>query len=283
MHNRARMIVASFLVKDLLVDWRWGEKFFMQHLVDGDPAANNGGWQWTAGTGTDAAPYFRIFNPVLQGKKYDPDGTYVRHWLPELENVPDRYLQNPWEMPDDVQRKANCVIGRNYPAPIVNHARARERTLAAYARARKMKVESASTPLILHRQPNHKYNRIINDYYKGDRTMKIAKVGALLGLLAMTSVLIYGFTVGNFSGEGAQLLKMPWGIVSLIDLYVGFILFSGWIIYREKSVLRSVIWVVLMMVTGFWAGSLYTLHRIADKWRGLAAFLDGEPGMMMHL
>ena len=84
MHNRARMIVASFLVKDLLVDWRWGERWFMQHLVDGDPAANNGGWQWTAGTGTDAAPYFRIFNPVLQGQKFDPQGAYVRRWLPEL-------------------------------------------------------------------------------------------------------------------------------------------------------------------------------------------------------
>ncbi len=106
MHNRARMIVASFLVKDLLIDWRWGEKFFMQHLVDGDPAANNGGWQWTAGTGTDAAPYFRIFNPVLQGKKYDPEGNYVRCWLPELAAVPDRYLQNPWDMPDNVQREA---------------------------------------------------------------------------------------------------------------------------------------------------------------------------------
>ena len=82
MHNRARMIAASLLVKDLLVDWRWGERFFMQHLVDGDPAANNGGWQWTAGVGTDAAPYFRVFNPVLQAAKFDPDGAYVRRWVP---------------------------------------------------------------------------------------------------------------------------------------------------------------------------------------------------------
>jgi deoxyribodipyrimidine photo-lyase len=136
MHNRARMVVASFLVKDLLVDWRWGESFFMHHLVDGDPAANNGGWQWTAGTGTDAAPYFRIFNPVLQGKKHDPKGIYVRHWLPELARVPNRFVHSPWEMTPDVQRDAGCRIGQDYPAPIVDHAWARERTLVAYARAR---------------------------------------------------------------------------------------------------------------------------------------------------
>jgi deoxyribodipyrimidine photo-lyase len=138
MHNRARMIVASFLVKDLLVDWRWGERFFMQHLMDGDPAANNGGWQWTAGTGTDAAPYFRIFNPVLQGKRHDPEGTFVRRWLPELARVPHRYIHAPWEMPDDVQREAGCVVGQDYPLPIIDHAWARERTLAAYARAREL-------------------------------------------------------------------------------------------------------------------------------------------------
>ena len=138
MHNRARMIVASFLVKDLLIDWRWGERTFMQHLVDGDPAANNGGWQWTAGTGTDAAPYFRIFNPVLQGKKHDPNGNFVRRWLPELARVPNRYLHAPWEMPKDVQHEAGCVIGQDYPAPIIDHAWARERTLAAYARAREI-------------------------------------------------------------------------------------------------------------------------------------------------
>jgi deoxyribodipyrimidine photo-lyase len=136
MHNRARMIVASFLVKDLLVDWRWGERFFMQHLVDGDPAANNGGWQWTAGTGTDAAPYFRIFNPVLQGKKHDPGGVFVRRWLPELARVPRRYVHAPWEMPDDVQRESGCIVGQHYPAPIVDHAWARQRTLEAYAEAR---------------------------------------------------------------------------------------------------------------------------------------------------
>ena len=136
MHNRARMIVSSFLVKDLLIDWRWGEKFFMQHLVDGDPAVNNGSWQWAAGTGTDAAPYFRIFNPVLQGKKHDPTGAYARRWLPELEGVPDAYLHAPWMMPGDLQRRAGCVIGRDYPAPIVDHPWARERALAAYRLAR---------------------------------------------------------------------------------------------------------------------------------------------------
>jgi deoxyribodipyrimidine photo-lyase len=138
MHNRARMIVASFLVKDLLIDWRWGERFFMQHLVDGDPAANNGGWQWTAGTGTDAAPYFRIFNPVLQGKKHDPSGRYVRRWVPELGRVPvtRKFIHDPWKMPLDVQRDVGSVIGRDYPAPLVEHAWARERTLAAYAQAK---------------------------------------------------------------------------------------------------------------------------------------------------
>jgi len=132
MHNRARMIVASFLVKDLLIDWRWGERWFMQHLVDGDPASNNGGWQWTAGVGTDAAPYFRVFNPVLQGEKFDPGGNYVRRWVPELADVPDKFIHKPWEMPMDVQRASGCLIGRDYPAPIVNHAKARERLLSAY-------------------------------------------------------------------------------------------------------------------------------------------------------
>lgn len=139
MHNRARMITASFLTKHLLIDWRWGEKHFMRHLVDGDPASNNGGWQWAAGTGTDAAPYFRILNPVLQGSRFDPEGAYVRRFVPELARVPDRYLHQPWMMPEDVQRAAGCVIGRDYPCPLVDHPMARERALAAYrspARAR---------------------------------------------------------------------------------------------------------------------------------------------------
>lgn len=132
MHNRARMAVASFLVKDLLIDWRWGERWFMQRLIDGDPAANNGGWQWSAGTGTDAAPYFRIFNPVAQGQKFDPDGAYVRRWTPEVRGVPDKFIHEPWRMTRSEQIRAGCVIGQDYPAQIVDHAVARERVLAAY-------------------------------------------------------------------------------------------------------------------------------------------------------
>jgi deoxyribodipyrimidine photo-lyase len=136
MHNRARMIVASFLIKDLLVDWRWGERFFMQHLLDGDPAANTGGWQWTAGTGTDAAPYFRIFNPCSQGLKHDPHGIYIRRWLPELAGVSEEYIHSPWQMPAEVQQTAGCLIGRDYPSPIVDHAQARQRALEVYAQAK---------------------------------------------------------------------------------------------------------------------------------------------------
>jgi deoxyribodipyrimidine photo-lyase len=123
MHNRARMIVASFLVKDLLIDWRWGERFFMEKLLDGDLAANNGGWQWTAGTGTDAAPYFRIFNPILQSKKFDPLGKYIRKWVPELAHLGREVIHAPWE---------KNVRGLGYPEPIIDHKYARERTLAAY-------------------------------------------------------------------------------------------------------------------------------------------------------
>ncbi len=128
MHNRARMIVASFLVKDLLVDWRLGERFFMQHLLDGDPAANNGGWQWTAGIGTDAAPYFRVFNPVLQARKFDPDGHYVRRWLPALADMPAPLIHEPWLARQSDRRAA----GDDYPPPIVEHDAARLRALAAY-------------------------------------------------------------------------------------------------------------------------------------------------------
>ncbi len=136
MHNRARMAVASFLVKDLLIDWRWGERWFMQQLIDGDPASNNGGWQWTAGTGTDAAPYFRIFNPVSQGLKFDPEGAYVRRWVSELRHVPGEFIHEPWKMPEAVQQTAGCIIGQDYPLPVVDHGWARERTLHAYQSTR---------------------------------------------------------------------------------------------------------------------------------------------------
>lgn len=132
MHNRARMISASFLTKDLLIDWRSGEAWFMQQLIDGDPASNNGGWQWVAGTGTDAAPYFRIFNPLLQSKKFDPAGTYIRRWVPELRTLPDQFIHAPWEMPADLQASLGIQIGKHYPSPIIDHAIAREQALAAY-------------------------------------------------------------------------------------------------------------------------------------------------------
>ena len=135
MHNRARMICASFLVKHLLINWQEGERWFMQQLIDGDPASNNGGWQWTAGTGTDAAPYFRVFNPVLQGRKFDPQGAYVRRWVPELAGVPDQYIHAPWEMPAELEGAARCRVGVDYPLPIVEHNLARARVLSVYQQA----------------------------------------------------------------------------------------------------------------------------------------------------
>ncbi len=129
MHNRGRMIVASFLTKDLLIDWRWGERYFMRQLVDGDQAANNGGWQWAAGTGTDPQPFFRIFNPTLQGKKFDPDGAYVRRWVPELARVPDSVIHEPWRLSPAEREALGCAT---YPAPVVDHAERRARALAMY-------------------------------------------------------------------------------------------------------------------------------------------------------
>lgn len=147
MHNRGRMIVASFLSKDLLIDWRAGERWFMQHLLDGDPASNNGGWQWSAGVGTDAAPYFRIFNPVLQAKKFDPKGDFVRRWVPELENVPDQYIHTPWLMPESAQRASGCRLNRDYPLPILEHSEARRRTLAAYQHSKALSMQRPSPNL----------------------------------------------------------------------------------------------------------------------------------------
>ena len=122
MHNRVRMIVASFLIKDLLIDWRAGEAWFWDTLVDADVANNVANWQWTAGAGADAAPYFRVFNPTLQGEKFDPDGDYVRRWIPQLADLPSAYIHQPWRY----------VSTSDYPAPVVDHAAARDRALAAY-------------------------------------------------------------------------------------------------------------------------------------------------------
>jgi deoxyribodipyrimidine photo-lyase len=132
MHNRVRMIVASFLTKDLLIDWREGERFFFERLVDGDPASNNGGWQWAASTGTDAQPYFRIFNPVAQGRRWDPEGRYVRRWVPELRDVPDPHVHAPWE----------SRLPGGYPPPLVDHAERRELALDRFRNARESGVRT---------------------------------------------------------------------------------------------------------------------------------------------
>lgn len=132
MHNRVRMVVASFLIKHLLIDWREGEDWFWDTLVDADLANNAASWQWVAGSGADAAPYFRIFNPVLQGEKFDGDGAYVRQWVPEIADLPDKYLHKPWDAPDEVLAEAGVVLGETYPAPIVDHKAARERALAVF-------------------------------------------------------------------------------------------------------------------------------------------------------
>jgi deoxyribodipyrimidine photo-lyase len=136
MHNRVRLVVGSFLTKDLGVDWRLGEAHFMELLLDGDPASNNGNWQWIASTGTDPAPlHRRLLNPARQQQRFDPGGRYVRRYVPELVAVPDRYLPEPWTMPIEVQERCGVRIGRDYPEPIVEHAHARRLALARYARA----------------------------------------------------------------------------------------------------------------------------------------------------
>lgn len=137
MHNRLRMVVASFLTKDLGLDWRWGEQYFADRLIDFDLAANNGGWQWAASSGCDAQPYFRIFNPVNQSEKFDPQGKFIRRYLPALAALPTTALHAPWQArPADLQA-AGVAIGRDYPAPIVDHAEARARTLERYAVVKK--------------------------------------------------------------------------------------------------------------------------------------------------
>ncbi len=137
MHNRVRMVVASFLVKHLLIDWHHGESWFWDTLVDADAGSNPANWQWVAGCGADAAPYFRVFNPVLQGEKFDPDGTYVRRWLPELRELPAKLIHQPWRATPLELASAGIELGATYPQPIVEHARGRERALAAYATIRR--------------------------------------------------------------------------------------------------------------------------------------------------
>ncbi len=132
MHNRVRMIAASFLIKDLLIPWTEGERWFWDTLVDADIGNNAASWQWVAGCGADAAPYFRIFNPVLQGVKFDPKGDYVRKWVPELARLPEEFIHRPWEAPRLVLHAAGVELGRNYPHPVVDHGEARNKALAAF-------------------------------------------------------------------------------------------------------------------------------------------------------
>lgn len=136
MHNRVRMIVASFLIKHLLIPWTEGERWFWDTLVDADIANNAASWQWVAGSGADAAPYFRIFNPVLQGRKFDPEGDYVRRWVPELGRLPTDAVHQPWEAAPDVLAEAGVVLGQSYPKPLVEHTMARDRAMAAWREIR---------------------------------------------------------------------------------------------------------------------------------------------------
>jgi deoxyribodipyrimidine photo-lyase len=133
MHNRVRMVVASFLVKHLLIDWRQGEAWFWDTLVDADPANNPASWQWVAGSGADAAPYFRVFNPILQGEKFDPEGSYIRAFVPELARLPTKLLHRPWEATTLELSAAGVTLGKSYPPPLVDHAFARKRALDRYA------------------------------------------------------------------------------------------------------------------------------------------------------
>jgi deoxyribodipyrimidine photo-lyase len=133
MHNRARLVVGSFLTKDLGIDWRWGERWFMRLLIDGDQANNNGNWQWIASVGVDPQPFFRrLYNPARHMERFDPRGDYVRRYVPELRDVPDEHVREPWTMPEEVQREAGCVIGQDYPEPIVDHGKARAEAFARY-------------------------------------------------------------------------------------------------------------------------------------------------------
>ncbi len=132
MHNRLRMITASFLTKDLLIDWRWGETYFKQKLIDYDLPLNNGGWQWCASTGTDSQPYFRIFNPYTQSSKFDPDGKFIKKYVPELKNVKVNYIHEPYKMSQKAQEESNCILNKDYPLPIVIHSLQRNKALELY-------------------------------------------------------------------------------------------------------------------------------------------------------
>jgi deoxyribodipyrimidine photo-lyase len=143
MHNRLRMVAGSFLVKDLGIDWRWGERYFARQLNDFDLAANNGGWQWVASSGCDAQPWFRIFNPLSQSRKFDPQGRFIRRYLPQLAALPDAAVHAPWLASPLELAAAGVVLGQNYPQPMVSHEEARERTLARYAVVKK---PDAKTP-----------------------------------------------------------------------------------------------------------------------------------------
>ena len=126
------MVAASFLAKHLRIDWREGERWFWDTLVDADPASNPAGWQWVAGCGADAAPYFRIFNPIIQGEKFDPDGDYVSRWIPELRGLPVKYVHRPWDAPEQIRNAAGLRLGEGYPAPVVDHSAARTAALEAF-------------------------------------------------------------------------------------------------------------------------------------------------------
>ena len=132
MHNRVRMVVASFLIKHLMIPWQLGESWFWDTLVDADLASNAGNWQWVAGSGADAAPYFRIFNPVLQGRKFDPNGDYVRQFVPELARLDPAHIHTPWEAPSEALSRAGVTLGKTYPSPIIDLAEGRSRALDAY-------------------------------------------------------------------------------------------------------------------------------------------------------
>ncbi|MBP9062604.1 MAG: FAD-binding domain-containing protein, partial [Aquabacterium sp.] len=147
MHNRLRMVTASFLIKDLGIDWRRGEAWFAEQLLDFDLAANNGGWQWAASSGCDAQPWFRIFNPITQSEKFDPQGKFIRRYVPELAALPDKALHAPWlARPADLASADDVVLGRDYPMPIVQHDVARNETLARYAVVSEGKIKDTEPP-----------------------------------------------------------------------------------------------------------------------------------------